>query len=696
MSNLSRRLRTTLFYALRTAFRLMPMPQGTRDRLRERFLDTKGHWVPEGPKGQMPTGELPRRPYVRSDERAIGYVPYQKGELPDPLPATLVAFYLPQFHTIPENDEWWGKGFTEWRNVTRALPQFEGHYQPKLPGDLGFYDLRNVEVMHEQARLAREYGISAFCFYFYWFGGKTLLETPLRNWLNDKTIDLKFCLCWANEKWTRTWDGRGDEILIDQHHSPEDDIAFIEHVAEYMRDPRYLRVDGKPVLLVYRPGLLPDASATAARWRAHARRHGLGELHLVYVRSFDTCAPSSIGYDHAVQFPPNATTAPNLTANQHLINADFTGNVSDWNSLKRQLVAQANASADIWAGVSPGWDNEARRPGGGRIFINATPSRYREWLLDLLSRHPATEQPQHPRPVFINAWNEWAEGAYLEPDSRRGYAYLNATRDAVNTASKRNAHDTGARIAIVVHAWYLPELSQLAQAIHRAALGAPIYITCPIESRDAALDVFTLVGLKDIHVTTVENRGRDILPFLTTAATLLENGYDWVLKLHTKRSPHLAIGGSRWREELIEGLLGNPRQLVATLSRNVTHGVIVADTHLLPLHDYLGANGAGVRSLVSRMGGDPDEAIAIDGFPSGSMFWLRLEALRPLIDTGISQSDFETERGQLDGTFAHAIERVICSSSRIAGFDSSSISELLGRTSPLQRGEAYPYARRSI
>lgn len=351
------------------------MPQGTRDRLRERFLDTKGHWVPEGPKGLAPKGDLPRRPYVRSDERAIGYVPYQKGELPDPLPATLVAFYLPQFHTIPENDEWWGKGFTEWRNVTRALPQFEGHYQPKLPGDLGFYDLRNVEVMHEQARLAREYGISAFCFYFYWFGGKTLLETPLRNWLNDKTIDLKFCLCWANEKWTRTWDGRGDEILIDQKHSPEDDIAFIEHVAEYMRDPRYLRADGKPILVIYRPGVFELMEVTALRWRDYCRRQGIGEIHLAYVQSFERPRPNDIGFDAAIEFPPNSSTSSVTTSKVSLLNDLYAGTTLDWREMAESFIRKPQPDYLLHRGINVGWDNEARRPGaGGRIPDSRTMS----------------------------------------------------------------------------------------------------------------------------------------------------------------------------------------------------------------------------------------------------------------------------------------------------------------------------------
>ena len=413
------------------------MPLSTRDRLRQRFLDRYSSLVPPAPRGQLPIdGARVRRPYVRSDERAIGYVPYSKGELPDPLPATLVAFYLPQFHTIPENDEWWGKGFTEWRNVTRALPQFEGHHQPRLPGDLGFYDLRNVEVMREQARLAKEYGIGAFCFYFYWFGGKTLLETPLRNWLNDPTIDFPFCLCWANEKWTRTWDGRGGEILIDQKHNPEDDIAFIAHIAEYMRDKRYLRVDGKPLLLVYRPDLLPEAAATAARWRAWCKDNGIDEIQLAYVQSFEQPEPCTIGFDAAVGFPPNLASPPSIAQSQQLINPEYAGQVLDWRAVAEAEAARANKDRLylFHPGVNPGWDNEPRRPGQGRTYLHASPSQYGAWLLQMMKS--IMRLPKSQRLVFINAWNEWAEGNHLEPDQRYGKSYLQAVAEILGAAEQ--------------------------------------------------------------------------------------------------------------------------------------------------------------------------------------------------------------------------------------------------------------------
>src|SRR4249919_2042958 len=372
------RLRSALFHALRAAFRALPIGEAKRDALRQRFLEQFPSIRPATARGVSGTG-AGRRPYVHAGGRALGYVEHSIEPLPDPLPATLVAFYLPQFHAIPENDAWWGKGFTEWRNVTRALPQFEGHAQPRLPGDLGFYDLRNPQVMRDQARLAREYGTGAFCFYFYWFGGKTLLEAPLRQWLADPSIELPFCLCWANENWSRRWDGRAEDVLIAQSHSAEDDLAFIAHVADYLRDQRYLRVDGKPLLLVYRPGLLPDARASAGRWRAWCRDNGIGEICIAYVQSFERPDPADIGFDAAVEFPPNLSTPPDITARQSLLNPDYQGQVVDWREVADDYASRALPAYRLFPGVNCGWDNEPRRAGRGRVFQHASPRRYRDW-----------------------------------------------------------------------------------------------------------------------------------------------------------------------------------------------------------------------------------------------------------------------------------------------------------------------------
>ncbi|KRE84612.1 hypothetical protein ASG75_11980 [Rhodanobacter sp. Soil772] len=675
-----------LFTVLRTGFRLTPMPGTTRDRLRQRFLDRHADLLPQGPRGQsVEVSQAEHRPRSQAAGRAIGFVPRRSGTLPTPLPATVVAFYLPQFHPIPENDAWWGEGFTEWHNVTRALPQFEGHVQPRLPGELGFYDLRLADTMRRQMQLAHEYGIGAFCSYFYWFAGKTLLETPLQQWLADPALDLPLCLCWANENWSRRWDGRADDILIGQQHSPADDLAFIEHVSRYLADPRYLRVDGKPLLLVYRPGLLPDPKATAARWREWCRANGVGEIQLAYVQSFDRVDPRTIGFDTAVEFPPNNTTSAPITARQHLLNPDYRGDVHDWCELARQSMAQPEPAYPRYPGVNPGWDNEPRRSGGGRVFAHASPRGYRDWLRYAVGvaqrRFPA--QPL----VFVNAWNEWAEGAVLEPDSRLGHAWLEATRTALQPMP---AVDT--RPCAVIHVWYPELMDELVTALRASGIDWRIVITTAHEREQSVRERMAQLGL-DAEIDVFENRGRDILPFLHVANRLLDEGVTTVLKLHGKRSTHRQ-DGETWRRELLDKLLAPERaaRIAAAFRDDATLGLVHAEGHLQPLDYYWGANQANVDYLTCRLGIAAPQ-VEHDNFIAGSMFWLRPAALRLLLDAHLEVAEFEAEAGQLDGTLAHAIERVFSLSASAGGFSTLSAAGLLGLAEAAPG--TYPYARRS-
>ena len=351
------------------------------------------------------------------------------------LPASLYAFYLPQFHPIAQNDKWWGKGFTEWTNVAPAEALYEGHYQPHAPdpkGGLGYYDLRETsKVMGQQIELARQYGVEGFCFYFYWFAGERLLETPLLNLLEDSALDVPFCLCWANENWSRRWDGLDDDILMAQDNTPEDDIAFIGYVSKYLKDSRYRRIDGKPLLLVYRPCELPDAKATAQRWREWCRNNGVGEIYLAYTQSFEDVDPREYGFDGAVEFPPNNSAPPDITDSVTPLSPDFAGKVYDWDIFPTRSDNYQTPDYPLFRTVCPAWDNTARRGQGGTVFARSTPQRYQHWLAnavrDSVSRIPARAD----RLIFVNAWNEWAEGAHLEPDARYGHGYLAATRRAL-------------------------------------------------------------------------------------------------------------------------------------------------------------------------------------------------------------------------------------------------------------------------
>lgn len=675
------RLRALVFNGLRLAFRMAPLSTATRDRLRQRFLTRHAGLVPEGPTGR-PALATVIRPHDHASHPFIGYVPRRPHALPAELPATIVAFYLPQFHPIPENDAWWGKGFTEWTNVARALPQFEGHVQPRLPGSLGYYDLRLPDAMRQQMALAREYGVGAFCTYFYWFAGKTLLEAPLRQWLEDATLDLPICLCWANENWSRRWDGRAGDILIGQKHSPDDDVAFIEYVSAYLRDPRYLRVEGKPMLLVYRPGLLPNAAATAKRWRDWCGANGIGEIHLAYVQSFDNIDPSAIGFDAAVAFPPNNTSLKPVTAGKHLVNPDYKGEVLDWRELVSLSAQRKQPGYRLYPGVNPGWDNEARRSGRGRSYVHATPRAFSSWVRAEVT-FAKKQAPAAPL-VFVNAWNEWAEGAVLEPDVKHGYAWLDGIRRALLPEAIAPS-----RPCAVIHVWYVELLEALLDTLHATGLGFRVVLTVPREREGAVRDELQRLQSK-AEVMVFENRGRDILPFLIAAARLHEEGEDVVLKLHTKRSTH-RDDGAAWRTELVDRLASPARAAAVTRAfrDRPQLGFVAPEGHLLAINDYPGANKALVEYLLSLIGTDVAEA-ATGYFIAGSMFWCRLDALAAITGAPLSAADFALEQGQIDGTMAHAMERVVAIVAATSGFRTETAAAVIGDP---EVGGPYPYAQ---
>lgn len=373
------------------------------------------------------------------------HVALREGPAPQGVKAKAIAFYLPQFHPVPENDAWWGRGFTEWTNVSKALPQFVGHDQPHLPGELGFYDLRIVDNMRRQAELAKLYGIHGFCFHHYWFSGRRLLERPLDQLVANQDIDLPFCICWANENWTRRWDGNDEDILLGQSYAKEDDLAFIVDLMPYLKDRRYIKIAGRVVIVVYRPSLLPDCRRTLKVWRDYCIAQGLGDPLLVMVQ-FDVEDPRELGFDAAVEFPPHKLARGLRCVNDQLqiINPAYAGYVVEYDELARSGEAWPVPSYPLFKGVSPRWDNEARKPGRGYTFRGSSPARYHQWLssaVEYSRQHPVNGE----NIVFLNAWNEWAEGAHLEPDRKYGYAYLDATLRAVNADGARH------RVLVVSH-----------------------------------------------------------------------------------------------------------------------------------------------------------------------------------------------------------------------------------------------------
>ena len=340
----------------------------------------------------------------------------------------LIAYYLPQFHPIQENNEWWGDGFTEWSNVTKALPRFHGHYQPHLPGGLGFYDLRLTETLRNQAKLAKKYGISGFCFHHYWFDGKPLLETPIEILLKSKDIDIGFCINWANESWVRSWDGNEKDALISQNHSPEDDLAFAHSLKRFFSDNRYIRINNRPLLMVYRPSLFPDAAETLNRWRDYFHQSGMENPYIVMPQAFNDNDPRKYGFDAAAGFPPHngGWGLQNIRSSLISFKPWNQEKVSQYERLMENMILNNPEEFTLLPGVCPSWDNTARREKGGTCFVGSSPKKYAEWLLSACER--VLKNPnEDERIVFINAWNEWAEGAHLEPDTHYGYAFLAET-----------------------------------------------------------------------------------------------------------------------------------------------------------------------------------------------------------------------------------------------------------------------------
>eukprot|EP01037_Dinobryon_pediforme_P001520 gene1520-1543_t len=346
----------------------------------------------------------------------------------------VLAFFLPQFHPTPENDLWWGRGFTEWTNVARAQPSYAGHYQPHLPADLGFYDLRLPETLHAQAALARRYGVEGFVFYHYNFGRQRMLERPLAILLANPGIDIRFCLCWANENWTRHWDGGSYEMLLEQLYDEDTIASVIADAIQAAADPRAITVRGRPMFLVYRPLKLPDARAFARECRERFAEAGFPGVHLVYVESMEASdaalSPADIGFDASVEFPPHGHATPSSAATE-VIKDGWAGYRYDYPDTIINFTVRDSAPHTRYPAVFPGWDNTARQPKVGTSF-DATPEAFRVYVEAKIDEVRAFLDGDD-RLLFVNAWNEWAEGAHLEPDTGFGHRWLEAQAHRMTT-----------------------------------------------------------------------------------------------------------------------------------------------------------------------------------------------------------------------------------------------------------------------
>lgn len=365
-----------------------------------------------------------------------------------------IAFYLPQFHCIPENDEWWGKGFTEWTNVKKSTSLFNGHIQPEIPLDKNYYNLLDNKVMVEQSELAQKYGVYGFCYYHYWFEGKLLLEKPLENMLNNKDITIPFCFCWANESWARTWDGQDTNVLIKQNYD-EGEMEWKEHfnyLLNFFKDSRYIKVKNKPMLLIYKPYLISNMREMQEYWNNLAIQAGFDGIYFgyQYPKSFEYKEVVKL-FDFGVEFEPLYTRndIESRLSGRTKIDKVFclckkypkllkykikrklkknTPVVYDYDEIWNDILTRKPVNKNVMPGAFPSWDNTPRKGCNATVFYKATPEKFSKYLKKQVER---AEKLYNSEFIFINAWNEWGEGAHLEPDEYNKYGYLEAVKNSL-------------------------------------------------------------------------------------------------------------------------------------------------------------------------------------------------------------------------------------------------------------------------
>lgn len=591
-----------------------------------------------------------------------------------------VAFYLPQFHTFKENNEWWGEGFTEWTNTRKATPKYEGHYQPREPhDDFGYYTLDNKEMLQKQAKLAKEHGIYGFCFYYYWFSGKRLMEKPLDIFLANKDIDINFCLCWANENWTRTWDGLEKNVLIKQDYTEEDDINFIKDLKKYIDDERYIKVDNKPVIIVYNPKAIPDCRKTFAVWRKTAKDTGVGDILIWICQTHDINAKKLNiinDVDGEIEFPPHKPNIAALDFNQfHVQNDCEPSALYSYDSL---INSYMNRNTDeshklpVYKTVTMAWDNSARRNIGWVNLIYYSLESFYGWVNDTV-RYTEKAHKKDKQFMFINAWNEWAEGTYLEPDKKTGYANINTFSRAlynlpfmkeivdIKKSSSSNYFNDKTEIAVQAHIYYTDLAKEIIDELNKIPYKFDCYISTDTDEKaEILMKVFKKSSkAENVYVEVFANRGRDMLPFLTQISKVIEN-YKYVCHIHSKKTLTNTVG-EEWRKYLFKNLFGSKENIggIFDIFENTNTGIIFPETfHAMITAVDWGSNFDNTEKLLEKMNIDimlPENHLI---FPVGNMFWAKISAVRQIFENCASAEDYALEAGQVDGTIAHAIERL--------------------------------------
>lgn len=614
------------------------------------------------------------------NRKLLYYEPEAEGSYAfSPNDPRLLAVYLPQFHKIPLNEVSWGKGFTEWTNVASASAGFVGQQQPMLPADLGFYDLDRPAKIKEQIDLAKKYGIHGFMFYYYWFSGERILNNPIETFLKHQEWDFNFMICWANENWTKRWDGMDSEIIIGQKYDDDDPMKFIKDVAPILNDKRYITIDGeRPILAVYRPSTISNVDEYAKIWRDYFKKEYGKELYLIVGNNHTDGDPREYGFDALYDFSPGSViwggaasdfaNIKEVDYDKLKLNPNFFGSLVDYRdiALDERLDAIDRYDFPTFQAILPHWDNHARKKGRHtHALINSNPEIYATWLDRVLKK--ATKQTKSPI-VFLNAWNEWAEGAILEPTLHLGHANLLRTAEVLSKygGDKSNlktfpmlasSKKKSTKIAVVVHLFYPEMWETLTHRLKYIPEDFDIFVTVPEKHKHLSLQYKN----HKVTMVPVPNWGRDVLPYLHVLRKIRAAGYEYVLKLHSKKSKQISrSGASVWLNTTLEALVHDENAVSAILAK------LNDSTKIIGVKEFAVKMSVGGEPILKDMVYEyyPRKEAKkilkdIDSyvFSAGSMFWARVDAFDEILDRHIVADDFELEYGQVWKTRAHFLER---------------------------------------
>lgn len=531
-----------------------------------------------------------------------------------------------------------------------AKPQFRGHRQPLVPHpSIGFYSAGDPEVIRAQADLAKRHGVHAFCILTRLLGTAGARH-PLEVVSANQDIDLTFCACIGGEE-------RPEQPLHPSKRSHEQSAhagpaVDISAIAKYLGDARYLRIDCRPLVVVARPDLLGDAAATVEGWRRWARGHGVGEIYLAYLRPEEASDFKGDGFDAEIDLPLGGAGGLDVAPGHPGVSASFRGRICDW----RQLVEDAEsptAEGDFkrFPGVNVGWDDTPQAGGSATIYAGATPDLLQLWVDRAISR-ASVHKNQSERLVFLNAWNDWLNGAVVEPEATAGHARLEAVRTAVLRQG------LSVRLAVAIHAFYPDVLPEILRRVRFMPPETKLFVSCRAEHVDVVREQLESTG-RHFAIYPVANRGRDVAPFLEMLADIEIQGYPLVAKVHTKKSPHFEHG-EQWRAQLFEAVLGlgSFNRSLRAFMDDPTLGMVGPTQHFLPMSTFMEANAEQIFVHSAKLGYGAEEVSKL-GFFAGTMFIARVAAIRRMLDLGITLESFDPEMGQTDGTLAHALERVL-------------------------------------